>query len=134
MDLSDVLAIVGAATGITGAFTGWSALRIARRADERDEAQDRERRVKFEFRYKGDDRYALVNVGTEVAKSVKLDSDSVVGVAVEGPVVILTCKPGKEWAYTVTAGRSGRIPETIRVTWTHPFSGEQYVALPVAEL
>lgn len=108
--------------------------RMAKRAEERAERADRLTRIQLELVRNPAEVavFALRNTGTETAQGVKIDPASVVEVEFRGSLYVDELIPGVK-SYPFALGPEGVAPklrDALRVTWTAPFPGEQYVPLP----
>ena len=108
--------------------------KLAEKADQRAERAERSERVRIELVQ--DPRepsvFALVNRGTDTIEDLSIDPASVTSVAFHGSLHVWELLPAQR-STPFQLGEYGvkpRLPAPIRVTWAHPFAGEQHVPLP----
>ena len=131
---SALIALGALAYAITADRRSARAHKLAERADKRAERAEQLERVRLEL--VRDPRepsvFAFVNRGTDTVEWLEIDPASVTSVAFHGNLSVSELHPS-ERSYPFQLGEHGvkpRLPGPIRVTWAHPFEGQQYVSLP----
>lgn len=121
----ELAALVVSIVVAIGSLLGW--------LDGRRRIKQLSRRTAIRFQIEPElkyDAFLLRNVGDKTAWSPSIDGNSVKGNALSWATSAHTLEPNESFTFRIAADENGDLPDTIRVTWTGPFKGDQVVVMP----